>query len=285
MKRFRKVLKISFYFILALFIAIVILFYRFSEPKSDEEIVNTFQKENVDVFLNYESFQNFEYRVLRFQKEIDSLKPTFVFVHGATGSCMDFKSYILDEHLRARVNFITYDRVGYGPNNGGEAQESIAFERDLLHDLVKNIPKENLVLVGYSYGGPIALALNEKIKKLILLAPAVYSEVEPMPWMLNFYKWKPTRWLVPKTWISASKEKLTHQEDLKIFEKHWNNNPNDIIAVHGLEDGIVPYSNSEYLREQIDAHRLKLIPLEGAGHALVWTEFETIKNVFLKEIN
>ena len=150
------------------------------------------------------------------------------------------------EELRSKINFISYDRVGYGANDTGKVQASIAFERDLLKDLVKDIPKDKLVFIGYSYGGPIALALNEKINKLILLAPAVYSEVEPMPWMLHFYKWKATRWLVPKTWMSASKEKLTHKEDLRKFENNWKDNPNEIIAIHGLEDGIVPFSNSEY---------------------------------------
>ena len=285
MKRFKKVLKITFYFIVALFIALVILFYRFSEPKSDESIVNTFQKEDVEVFLSYDTYKDFEYRVLRFQKDIDTLKPTFVFVHGATGSCMDFKSYVLDEELRSGANLITYDRVGYGPNNAGDVQESIAFERDLLESLVQDIPKDKLVLVGYSYGGPIALALNEKIQKLILLAPAVYSEVEPMPWMLNFYTWKLTRWMVPKTWVSASREKLTHKQDLRNFEKNWNDNPNEIISIHGLTDGIVPFSNSQYLKGQLDANRFKLIPLDDAGHGLVWIEFEAIKNVFLQEIN
>jgi len=285
MKGYRKLFKFSFYVILVLFITMVILFYRFSAPKSDEKIVKTFQKEQLEVFLNYEHFQEFEYRVLRFQKEIDTLKPTVVFVHGATGSCMDFKSYILDEELRSKVNFISYDRVGYGANDTGNVQASIAFERDLLKDLVKDIPKDKLVFIGYSYGGPIALALNEKINKLILLAPAVYSEVEPMPWMLHFYKWKATRWLVPKTWMSASKEKLTHKEDLRKFENNWKDNPNEIIAIHGLEDGIVPFSNSEYLKDQIDNNRFKLIELEGAGHGLVWTEFEAIKNVFLQELN
>ena len=102
MKTFKKALKIAAYFFLALLIALVILFYRFSKPKSDETIVNTFQKEAVEVVLNYETFQNYEYRVLRFQKELDTVKPTFVFVHGATGSCMDFKEYALDEELTKR---------------------------------------------------------------------------------------------------------------------------------------------------------------------------------------
>lgn len=285
MKRVPKFFKIVSYFLFALLVVLIILFYRFSEPKSDEEIIHDFEKEGIELVLEYSSFEGFGYRVLRFQKELDSLKPTFVFVHGATGSCLDFKEYILDETIRAHANLISYDRVGYGVNNAGEAQGSIAFERDLLLDLTAEFPQENLVLVGYSYGGPIALALNRKIKKLILLAPAVYSEAESMPMMLNFYRWKLTRWMVPKTWVSASKEKLSHKQDLRKFEGQWNENPNEIISIHGLEDGIVPFSNSEYLKEHIETERFELIPLKNAGHGLVWTDFEEIKNVFLQELN
>ena len=68
----------------------------------------------------------------------------------------------------------------------------------MLNDVLKNLDKNKTIVVGYSYGGPIALAVkSSKYKSIVLVAPAVYSKVEPMPWMLNFYKWKATRWLVP----------------------------------------------------------------------------------------
>jgi len=110
----------------------------------------------------------------------------------------------------------------------------------------------------------------------------VYSKVEPMPWMLNFYKWKLTRWLVPAVWKSASEEKMNHKEDLQKFENNWDVNPSVIISIHGNADGIVPYENSLFLEKKFPEKRFKLVTINNAGHGLVWSNFNFIKSQFLK---
>ena len=187
--------------------------------------------------------------------------------------------------MNKKANLISYDRIGYGLSQTGNVQESIAFEVELLESLTKDLILKNTILVGYSYGGPIALASHKEYKKIILLAPAVYSKVEPMPWALNLYKWKFTRWLLPMTWEAASKEKLTHKKDLQNFEKTWHNNPSNIISIHGVEDWIVPIENSLYLKEKLESQQFDLVTLEKAGHGLVWSHFNEIKNIMLQQLN
>lgn len=269
-------------------ILVIVLYaflYSFSTPKSNSEILEVFKAENSDVYISKNTFKGFNYRVLNFQKKIDTVLPTFVFVHGSIGSATDFKKYLTDVDLTRKANLISFDRVGYGIYQTGNVQESIEFEKNLLEDLLKDISSEKIILVGYSYGGPIALASFKKYKKVILLAPAVYSKVEPMPWALNFYKWKLTKWLVPKAWQAASKEKLSHIKDLNNFENEWNLNPNQIISIHGDKDWIVPFKNSLYLKEQLPKEQFKLITLPNAGHGLVWTNFKEIKEMLLQQLN
>jgi pimeloyl-ACP methyl ester carboxylesterase len=188
-----------------------------------------------------------------------------------------------DSDLLERFNMLAYDRVGYNYKDTQPVQESIALERDLLMDLIKDIPSEKTILAGYSYGGPIALAVSKKVKKIILFAPAVYSKVEPMPWMLNFYKWNGTRWLVPKIWKEASKEKLSHRKDLENFELEWYHTPNEVTSIHGTTDWIVPFDNSKFLEEQFPQDQLKLIPIQEVGHNLIWSQFSFIKPILLKQ--
>ena len=157
--------------------------------------------------------------------------------------------------------------------------------RDACLDILKTLDKNKTIIVGYSYGGPIALAVKAAYKKIVLVAPAVYSKVEPMPWMLNFYKWKATRWLVPTIWKSASEEKMNHRTELEKFEHNWKLNPSKIISIHGDEDGIVPYENSLFLQEQFPEEQFKLITVPDTGHALVWTQFELIKSELLKQLH
>ncbi len=258
-------------------------FYYFSSPKSDKKIRKLFKKTKVVPIISYEEFRGFRYRKLSIQK--DTILPTLVFVHGTIGSSTDFIAYMKDSLLRSKANMISYDRVGYNYKDKNAVQESIAFEADLLEDLIQDLDTKKTVLVGYSYGGPIALATKNNYKKIVLLAPAVYSKVEPMPWMVNLYKWKTTRWLVPPVWKQAGKEKLSHQEDLQKFENDWKKNTSKILSIHGDADWIVPYANSEFLKTQFSKEQFQLVTIKEAGHSLVWSHFELIKKELLNQLD
>ncbi len=284
-RKVKKVLKIISVILFLLLMVLIILFYRFSSPKSDDKIREDFAKKNIEIVIKHAQFKNFTYRVLEFQKVIDTALPSIVFIHGSIGSSLDFKSYLSDNELNNKANLISYDRVGYGIHDTGNVQESIAFEKELLHDLIAELDKKNTILVGYSYGGPIALASKNEYKKIVLLAPAVYSKVEPMPWALKFFKWNATRWLLPKIWKGASKEKISHKSDLQNFENNWNENPSKILSIHGDEDWIVPIENSFYLKEKFSSQQFELVTLNNAGHGLVWSNFDEIKNLLLQQLN
>lgn len=283
MKRFKKTLKRIAIFGLLLFLILYFLFYHFTMPKSDSELLEAYKENNVELDLTYDTYQSYRFRkIARIQ---DTTLPTLVFVHGTIGSSMDFKSYFADSILQRKANMLAYDRIGYNYKDLHPVQESIAFERDMLMHITRDIPSEKLILVGYSYGGPIALATTRKVKALVLLAPAVSSEVEPMPSMLKLYQWGATRWLVPPIWREASKEKLSHPADLRNFENNWTQNKNPIVLVHGDNDWIVPYENSQYLVEKFPSEQLELVTLPNANHDLVWSRFDTIKEVLLKHLD
>ncbi len=284
-RKIKKVLKITGVILVLLLMISIILFYRFSSPKSDKEIIEQFTERKVDVFLKHVQFKNYNYRILEFQKKIDTALPVLVFIHGSIGSALDFKRYLSDNELKKKSNLISYDRIGYGIHHTGNVLESIANEAELLHDLLGELDKRNIILIGYSYGGPIALASINKYKKIILLAPAVYSKVEPMPWALNFYKWKVSSWLLPEIWKSASKEKLSHKKDLQNFENDWNKNPSQIVTIHGDKDWIAPIENSLYLKEKFSLEQFELVTLKNAGHGLVWSHFDDIKRIILQQLN
>jgi len=282
MKLVKKVSKIILTVLMLLLITVYLLFVNFSSPKSDEEIHQTFKEVEVPLFIAKNTFEGFKYRTVSVQKVIDTSKATLVFVHGAIGSAIDFKNYMIDSLMRAKFNMVSYDRVGYNYDDSTLAQKSLKFEVAVLKDFSKNLHPKNTILVGYSYGGPIVLAMKEKYKDIVLLAPAAHSVVEPMPFMLNFYKWKLTRWLVPHVWKSASLEKISHKRELQKYEHNWKMNPSNIIAIHGDSDGIAPYGNSLFLKGQFPEKQFKLRTINDAGHSLVWSNFEFIKKEFLK---
>jgi pimeloyl-ACP methyl ester carboxylesterase len=285
MKLFKKILKIVGIVFIVLLIVLYVLFVNFSKRKSNDDLIASFKKNFYQPNIKTNTYKDFAYRVVSMKKEIDITLPTLVFVHGAPGSSLDFKKYLADSLLNTKANMISYDRIGYNFEDKYLAQKSIKFEVEILNDVVKSLQKENTILVGYSYGGPIVLAVKEKYKKILLLAPAVYSKVEPMPWMLNFYKWKLTKWLVPAIWESASEEKMNHKEELQKFENNWTDNPSGIISIHGNTDGIVPYENSLFIEKLFPKEQFELLTINDAGHGLVWSNFDFIKLQFLKNLD
>lgn len=285
MRRLKKTLKFFATLFAILFLVFYALFVYFSQPKSDVQILKAFNQSAFQPILTQNKYRGFSYRLLEMQRDIDSLKPTIVFVHGTPGSALDFKEYLSDSLLNTKANLIAYDRIGYNYQDKNRTQASILFERDLLADLLKNLPKNNTILVGYSYGGPVALAITEPLKKMILLAPAAIAKEEVVPWAIHFYQWKLTRWMLPKIWRMASIEKLAHEKDLKKNEKNWVLNKNQILCIQGDEDQIVPYANSIALKSMFPSTQFQLKTLEGAGHGLIWSEFASIKNELLKSID
>ncbi|MBL4905258.1 MAG: alpha/beta hydrolase [Flavobacteriaceae bacterium] len=283
MKLLKKILKITGIVVVLLLVGLYGLFVNFSSTKSDTEVLEDFEDAMVQPVISHETFNGYSYRKLSIVK--DTTLTTLVFIHGTIGSCLDFKRYMSDSLLLSKVNMISYDRIGYNFEEKNPVQESIAFEAALLQDLTKQLKMEKTILVGYSYGGPIALAAKDNYQKIILLAPAVYSKIEPMPWMLNFYKWKLTRWLVPSIWKEASKEKMSHQQDLRKFENNWKQNTTAIVSIHGDSDGIVPYKNSLFLEKQFPKEQFTLVTLKEAGHGLVWSRFEEIKSEIINQLH
>jgi len=280
---FVKIFKIITSILFGLLLVLLIFINIFFKPKSDEDIRKVFKEANITLQIETYKFKDVSFRVISTRKEIDTTLPKIVFVHGSPGSTMDFERYLLDKELNLKANLIAFDRVGYGVSNIGDIR-TIAFETELLNSLTSSLNVSKTILVGYSYGGPIALASKKKYKKIVLCAPAVYAEVEPMFWFLNFYKWKATRWLIPDLLKAASKEKLQHRDDLRSMESNWKDNTSEIHVIHGDEDSIVPYKNSLFIQNQFPKNQLELITLKGAGHALIWSRFEEIKNELIKII-
>ncbi|CAL2101828.1 Pimeloyl-ACP methyl ester carboxylesterase [Tenacibaculum sp. 190130A14a] len=283
MRLLKKIFKISTYIIFSLVIILYFLFRYYTSPKSDQTILDSYANSVIQPKLSKEKFKDFEYR--KIEVVSDTTLPTIVFVHGTIGSLNDFNRFLTDSLLQKKANMIAYDRIGYNFNDQNKVQESIAFENAMLNTIISGLNPDKTILFGYSYGGPIALSIKQKLKGIILLAPAVYSKVEPMPWLVNFYKWKLTRWLVPDVWKEASKEKLSHKKDLTQFENQWNTTKSKVKSIHGNSDMIVPFSNSIFLQNQFTKSQFELIEVDDAGHGILWSNFAFLKQQLLNELD
>ncbi|MDY7396111.1 alpha/beta fold hydrolase [Aureibaculum sp. 2210JD6-5] len=284
LKKIKKIFKITGIIIAVLLIGLLIAAHIFFKPASDKKSIEELTTDYLQPKIIYNSYKGFEYRVVAMQKEIDTTKSTLVFIHGSPGSFLDYKRYLKDSILNTKANILSYDRVGYGTKNTGNVQGSIDFEMGVLHNVIKDIPTEKIILIGYSYGGSIILASPKTYKYKVSLASAVKADLEPMFWAMKIYDWKLTRWLLPKKVQAAAKEKYSHLKDLPKFYNKWSDSPSPIINIHGDKDWIVPYQNSIFLQNKIDADKFNMITIKDGGHELIWSDFELIKSEILKTL-
>jgi pimeloyl-ACP methyl ester carboxylesterase len=285
LKKVKKIVKIFFIVIGVLIIGLFVAAHILLKPASNEKVINELSKGIATPYIFTNNYKDFNYRVIAMQKELDTTLPTLVFVHGSPGSSLDYKRYFNDSILNKKANLITYDRIGYGLKNLGKIQGTLAFEMEILHDLIKDISVNKIILIGYSYGGPVILASNKNYKYKISLASAVVGEYEPMFGVLSLYKWKLTRPLVPAMLRAAAKEKYAHLTDLSMYKDKWNLSPSKVVNIQGDKDFIVPYKNSKFLEDTIDADKFTMVTIKGGGHDLIWTNFELIKSEILKTLN
>lgn len=99
--------------------------------------------------------------------------PDVLFLHGSIGSIEDFETV---SPLLKDYRVTLFDRIGHGYSEMPSVQANIASNADYASALIEMLQLKNVIVVGHSYGGSIALkmAINKtpNVKALVLIAPA-----------------------------------------------------------------------------------------------------------------
>ena len=281
-KWIRNVLKTAAALAFLLLVVVSWLFHDFISPKSDEQVLEILQSGGISPNIRKVDFKGHKVRVIEMQKELDTALPILFLVHGSPGSAIDFKRYLRDRDILSRANVVSYDRIGYNRESTGKVLPSLAEELELLHRILEAFPARKVVLAGYSYGGTLVMASDREFRKKIVLAPAVKGELEPMFLAMKLYEWPLTKRFIPKVFQGAAEEKLRHVRELPAYAEVWTESPSPVISIHGNKDHIVPYANSLYLQRIFPAEQFELITLEKGNHALIWNEYQRIKEQILQ---
>ena len=210
---------------------------------------------------------------------------TVLFVHGAPGSGDAFYSYLKNPSLLEKAALITYDRPGYGYSGLGKAMTSVEAQAKILAEIIEDNNLHHVILVGHSYGGPIAVyasLLSERIKGILLLAPAMDPEHEKYFWIGNFARWKLTRWTIPASWIVSADEKYTHEAELRKLTSVWKEVKVPVVCLQGDKDRLVPYENLAFCEQHFNPDYFTGITLEKEDHFIPWTREALVTREILK---
>ncbi len=117
---------------------------------------------------------------------------TLLFIHGLGSNLKAWWKNLdtLSQHFRC----IALDLPGYGMSSKSDAYPyGMTFFANVVRELMDSLQLQNVVLVGHSMGGQIALTealrSNDRVKKMVLLAPAgieTFSDQEKM-WFRTVY--------------------------------------------------------------------------------------------------
>lgn len=275
------------FYILAVLIAASLLLLNscFTFRMSDAKVERQFRKQQLGTTIRRQSLNSCDYPVRVVGGPVDANKDVALFfVHGAPGSSQDFYSYLQDSLLLSQANLYSVDRPGYGYSNFGKAEVSIQKQAEIVAELIAQLPEQKVIIVGHSFGGPIAALASvytSKIVAAVMLAPAIDPAHEKILKIAYLGKWKATRWFVPKAMRVAADEKFTHVAELSKVQNLWPQVSVPVTHYHGTKDVLVPYENIHFSAKVFEPASFKAITLDNENHFLPWTQHELLQRELL----
>ena len=184
----------------------------------------------------------------------DSTKTPLLLIHGAPGGLYDWLGMAKQKNIYSQYYLLIPERLGYGKTRPRSAEPSVLKQSRALVSLL-TAQNKPVVVMGHSYGGPIAVALGSMAPEYIEQIYAVSGAYDPeqevtfgISYWLDFHLF---RYLLPRPiWVS-NVEKLRHPDALREAVSAFKSVSVPTTLVHGTADGLVPYGNSTYLKEMM----------------------------------
>ena len=251
---------------------------------SDREIRETLAQVSYPYKIVYDTIGEQPIRYLKVG--YDSL-PKLICLHGSPSSLSAWRTMYTDSVFLKQYQVISIDRPGYGYSGFGQVQISLQKQVDVLQILIDSlISRKKAILLGSSYGGPVAVQLSinnpGRFSQLVLLSASLKPGSEKTYWVSYLMTTPILKYFFPPTFVMSSEEKLAHAEQLKSLSG-WNKIVSDVLIIHGNQDHLVYYDNALFAKSKlVNAKRIKLVTINGKGHSIIFSEPAFIKNILIR---
>jgi pimeloyl-ACP methyl ester carboxylesterase len=217
-------------------------------------------------------------RTMRYVSIGDTTKPLVLAIHGAPSSASGWLNLLNDSAVVNNAHVVAIDRPGYGFSNFGELELSLKKQAELIAPLLEKNRKrfKTILVVGSSYGGPVAARLSMDYPNLmdgLCLVSASVAPSEEKIYDISYPTTHPLlRWVVPQALDNASTEKLGHREELLRMIPFWKNIAAVTTIIHGEKDDLIYPENAHFAeRKLINAALVKKIMLPDEEHGIPFT--------------
>lgn len=199
-----------------------------------------------------------------------------ILLHGAPADASSWRR-LLDIAPQAlpEVEWIAVDRLGYGASDSA-AETSLEAHARSLEPLLT----PGCVLVGHSYGGPVALRaaadFPDRIGAIVLVAGATDPTMNDAETLRALLDLAPR--VVPPSWAAANRELLALTGENDVMQGALGRVRCRVVAVHGEWDPVCPHDGTLGRLESDlpNAASVATISLPRAGHNLHLSRTEDV---------
>jgi pimeloyl-ACP methyl ester carboxylesterase len=227
-----------------------------------------------------------------YSKTVRAARTTLVFVHGTPGSAAAFHAQMV--HSFPFRSLLAYDRPGFGGSSGREPASYLSYQSETLVRLVQMISTPQVILVGHSYGCPVALDaalhLPGRVQGVVLMGACLGPQFE-QPWRIQSWVRSPLlAWALPREAWQSNEELMHLHADLSEMDGRLGQLACPVLLLHGSVDSQVPVENVEYLHHRlVELHKEAFFHAqiyEGWNHFIPWEQADTVNariELFLRE--
>ncbi|MCF3933749.1 alpha/beta hydrolase [Acuticoccus sp. M5D2P5] len=192
-----------------------------------------------------------------------------VFIHGTPGEASDWTPLLAN--APEGQERIALDRPGFGESGPGGPVVRLSDQAQAVAALLgRSAPA---VVVGSSYGGPVALRLAadhpDRVAGVLLVGAAADPERERLHPLQRLGATRLVANLLPRALNHANAELIALRDELKSLEHRLARIRAPVTILQGARDTLVPPENAAYLLERLTGSIAKrLVLVERAGHFL-----------------
>lgn len=201
-----------------------------------------------------------------------------VLIHGTPGDAGVFRRQFAEPLPGA--NLLAYDRPGFGGSAPGPARPSLDHQVAVLAELLPAGPPRPVILVGHSYGAPVALEAAirhpDRVAAALLVGGAVDPSLEEAYLLQTIGEAFPFVHFLPPVIRLTNRELLTLRVDLEKLAALLPRLERPVLMLHGDQDREVPVANVAYLERALGRLRKESLfrknVLAGVNHYIPWQQ-------------
>ena len=178
-----------------------------------------------------------------------------VFIHGTPATAAIFGEQF--RHPFPQANLVALDRPGFGASGPARRTPSLEDQANAVGALLGNEATRRTILVGHSYGAPVALlaalTFTNQVAGVVLIGGSVDPAQERTYIIQRVADWPLVSWLVPRALRQCNRELLTLRGDLVCLQSQLSALAVPVVMLQGGKDHQVPAANVDYLRAELAA--------------------------------